>query len=96
MADVRPGAKMLLDAATTINERGKAYGSPTMNHQRIADIWNAIIKEKLKDATTLTAAEVAMMMVGLKLARLIETPNHVDSHQDIAGYAAVIHEITCG
>ena len=32
------------------------------------------------------------MMVGLKVARLIETPDHQDSILDIAGYAAVMSE----
>jgi hypothetical protein len=31
-------------------------------------------------------------MVGLKVARLIETPDHQDSILDIAGYAAVMSE----
>ena len=28
------------------------------------------------------------MMIGVKLARLIETPDHQDSYVDMAGYAA--------
>ena len=36
----------------------------------------------------LDATDVAHMMVLLKMARLVETPQHRDSWVDMAGYAA--------
>lgn len=67
-------------------ERARDYGHPLVNHQRIADIWNIQIKENLKTNTPLSAYQIALMMIGLKLAREINTPKR-DNLVDIAGYA---------
>ena len=41
-----------------------------------------------------TPAEVVLCMIDLKLTRLARDPRHRDSILDIAGYAAVLHEVT--
>jgi hypothetical protein len=64
--------------------RSRDYGHPLINHERIAAIWNAQLGPKLTG--TITAKDVALMMVGLKLARLVASPNHRDSLVDIVGY----------
>ena len=46
-----------------------------------------------KLAGEISAADVAMMMCCLKLARLKATPDHIDSAVDLAGYAALLGEI---
>ena len=71
--------KAALDAVTV---RGSAYGDAYTNHKRIADIWSVILEIKVRPD------QVAPMMIGVKLARLVETPDHQDSYIDIAGYAA--------
>lgn len=77
----------LLDACkVALNSRGQHYGKVLENHNRIAKIWSLII------GSDITEEQVALMMVGLKVARLIETPDHQDSILDIAGYAAVMSE----
>ena len=77
----------LLDACkVALNSRGQHYGKVLENHNRIAKIWSLIIGSEV------TEEQVALMMVGLKVARLIETPDHQDSILDIAGYAAVMSE----
>jgi hypothetical protein len=77
----------LLDACkVALNSRGQHYGKVLENHNRIAKIWSLIIGSEI------TEEQVALMMVGLKVARLIETPDHQDSILDIAGYAAVMSE----
>ena len=77
----------LLDACkVALNSRGQHYGKVLENHSRIAKIWSLII------GSDITEEQVALMMVGLKVARLIETPDHQDSILDIAGYAAVMSE----
>ena len=91
--EARPGAKMLIDAAHTIEERGRTYGSPKPNHIRIARFFMACLADKLKPGVTITPGDVVRMMIGLKLARLMETPNHADSCLDLAGYAAIHLEI---
>jgi len=80
------GAEMLLQAHTIIRERGKSYGPMLKNHERIAALWSTVLGHPV------TPVQVAMCMTALKLARLIETPNHRDSAVDIAGYAACIYE----
>jgi hypothetical protein len=41
-----------------------------------------------------TPAQVAMCLIDLKLTRLAHDPGHQDSILDIAGYAAVLHEVS--
>ena len=84
--DLKPGAAMLLDAFTTIAERGRDYGPILKNHERIAALWSTLLDHPV------TPVQVAMCMTALKLSRLMETPDHADSAVDIAGYAACIRE----
>ena len=62
-------------------ERDELYGHPRDNLARIARIWSVIL------GVDVSPEEVAACMVGLKLARLAQTPNHADTWIDIAGYA---------
>jgi hypothetical protein len=43
---------------------------------------------------TVTPAQAVMCLIDLKLTRLAHDPRHQDSILDIAGYAAVLHEVT--
>lgn len=61
--------------------RQSNYGHPRVNFQRIADLWSVIV------GTAITPEQTGLMMVCLKIARLMETPDHRDSYVDIAGYA---------
>jgi hypothetical protein len=65
-------------------DRSRDYGHPLENHQRIAAIWNVQLAAVL--TKPLTAKDVALCMIGLKLARLVNSPCHRDSLIDIAGY----------
>ena len=80
------GAEMLMQAHDTIRVRGRSYGPIKQNHERIAALWSTLLQHPV------TPVQVAMCMVGVKLARLMETPNHEDSAVDIAGYASCIRE----
>jgi len=71
----------------THGNRNSNYGEPLVNHQRIADIWSVILGAKVRPD------QVALCMVGVKLARLIETPQHQDSFIDGAAYFAIAGEI---
>ena len=83
---LKPSQIMLLDAFQTIGERGKNYGDIKENHERIAALWSTILGKPV------TPVQVIMCMMALKLARLMETPDHHDSALDIAGYAACLRE----
>ncbi|MCG3181412.1 MAG: hypothetical protein BIFFINMI_03805 [Phycisphaerae bacterium] len=76
-------------AEITSTDRRQAYGHPTDNFGRIADIWNVVLAGKLVDDAVLDAADVGRCMVGLKLAR--ESFAHRrDNLVDIAGYARTL------
>ena len=85
--------QVLAAAEATVKDREGDYGSPERNFERIAAIWNVILAGKLGKEHEISAADVGMMMIGYKLARLIETPDHQDSAVDAAGYAALLAEI---
>jgi hypothetical protein len=74
---------VLEDALAAVNgERNQSYSEPEDNFGRTAQLWSAYL------TVDITAVDVAVLMVLLKVARLMHTPGHVDSWVDIAGYAA--------
>lgn len=81
----------ILDQAATliINERANAYGDAKSNFERIASLWD----EVLDTTTPITADQVALCMLLVKVARLAGNPKHLDSWTDIAGYAALGGEV---
>ena len=74
----------LLDTAKDLvnGPRARDYGDAYENHERVAQLWSVILEKEVK------ATDVALCMVAVKIARLIETPDHQDSWVDIAGYSA--------
>jgi hypothetical protein len=81
--------QQVLDQASTLihKDRNGTYGEPEDNLGRIADLWSIYLEK------TLTARDVAWLMVLLKIAREIHAPN-VDNPVDVAGYAAIAHQVT--
>lgn len=71
----------------THGDRERDYGDPTENHQRIADLWSVVLQQ------TVYPDQVALCMVMVKVARLIETPTHEDSFIDGAAYLGIAGEI---
>lgn len=71
-------------------DRSRDYGHPKQNHERIAAIWNVQLGDKLKQP--IEAREVALLMIGLKLAREANTPKR-DNLIDIAGYVKCVEMI---
>ena len=67
-------------------QRADDYGDAQLSFQRMADLVNPIIK---KAGGNLTATDMALVMIQVKIARLQESPDHEDSWVDIAGYAAL-------
>lgn len=72
-------------------DRQPIYGHPALNFQRCADVWNGLLGNKL--LIPITAEEVAILMNGVKLVRLIETPTHIDSIDDVDGYSQCLRQI---
>ena len=64
-----------------VQQRGSVYGHPLDDFGRVAKL-KAVVAD-IKDPELRHAAE----MVCVKLARLCTTPEHLDSWDDIGGYA---------
>jgi hypothetical protein len=45
-------------------------------------------------STRVSPAQVVLCLIDLKLARLARDPKHLDSQVDVAGYAAVLREVS--
>ena len=82
------GEAMLRHAATVVAERSRAYGAPGGSMELLAKRWSITL------GRTVTPAQAVMCLIDLKLTRLAHDPRHQDSILDIAGYAAVLHEVT--
>lgn len=75
-------------AQNVINgQRARDYGDMTKNFRNIADLWEPIF------GVPITNEQVALAMIQVKVARLINTPAHDDSWVDVAGYAALGAEL---
>ena len=80
--DIRKPSQRFDDSiASLTQERGESYGHPADDFKHAADL-KAVVAN-CDDAVM----RHAMEMICVKLARLIETPDHFDSWLDIAGYA---------
>lgn len=86
---VLPRVEALREAASIISgARDAQYGGPEENFDRIAKIWTIIV------GTDITREDVAMMMVGLKVARYASKSGfQPDTWIDIAGYAGCGYEV---
>lgn len=74
---------VLETAGQAVNgSRNEDYGEPFDDFSRVAQLWTAAF-DKL-----FAPEDVAKALILLKIGRLCETPGHVDSWVDIAGYAA--------
>lgn len=87
--DLKPRVEALREAARIISgERDVQYGGPEENFERIAKIWGVILNVEI------TREDVAMMMVGLKVARYASKSGYQpDTWIDVAGYAGCGYEV---
>ena len=82
------GAVSILDEARrlTSTDRQGDYGHPREDFGRAAQMWNGILAEQLRDDGVITASDVPMCMIAVKLARQAHRYKR-DNLVDIAGYA---------
>lgn len=73
--------------AAVTGPRAEAYGPPIDNWARTVAIFNAMTGQSL------TPEQGVKFAIAMKLARLYQTPNHMDSWVDLAGYAWVGSEV---
>jgi hypothetical protein len=82
------GPELLEHAASVVTRRRREYGEPVELFEHIARRWSLTL------GTKVSSAQVALCLIDLKLARLARDPRHLDSQVDVAGYAAVLREVT--
>ena len=82
------GEMLLRHAAGVIEDRRALYGEPEDLFEQVARRWSYVLGAKV------TAAQVALCLIDLKVARLTNDPRHLDSIVDVAGYAACLREVT--
>ena len=70
-------------------QRENEYGVPEDSFQKIGTFWTAYLNYTVK----IDAEDVAAMMALLKIARISENPQHMDSWVDGCGYFACGGEI---
>jgi hypothetical protein len=74
-------------------DRAATHGDAESNFGLIAGHWTWWLQDKLRPGMMLTEYDVANMMVGFKQSRMKSNPTHIDSAQDLCGYAAIAGEI---
>lgn len=82
------GEMLLKHAAGVVADRRQLYGEPEDLFDQVAKRWSFVL------GTKVTAAQVALCLIDLKLARLTRDPSHLDSIVDVAGYAACLREVS--
>ena len=82
------GELMLRQAVAVVANRRETYGDPVTSMTAVARRWSITLEHPI------TPAQVALCLIDLKLARLAHQPDHLDSMVDIAGYAAVLREVS--
>lgn len=70
-----------------IRERGESYGSPIENHDRIAKMWSGYLGVKV------TAHDVALMCVMIKISRSKADPSKDDNYDDGMAYWEIAKEV---
>ena len=75
-------------------DRNKTHGDAFQNHAEIAEFWNIFLDKKLQPMASITAEDVALMMVLMKISRNTQgKKNNLDNFIDMCGYAAIAGEI---
>ncbi len=73
--------------AKILEERRDQSGDPREQFAAIAERWSITL------GVEVTAAQVVLCMIDLKLVRLKHDPAHPDSAVDVIGYAALLKEV---
>lgn len=77
-------------------DRNATHGDPEDNFRTIAEYWSAYLRAKYLvagEVDDLNPADIAAMMVLMKVSRLATSPGQEDHWIDIAGYAACGGEV---
>jgi len=78
----------LAATARVLAERRGTYGPADVAMEAIAARWSVTLGRPI------SPAQVVLCLIDLKLARLARNPAHEDSIVDVAGYAALLAEVS--
>ena len=82
--------EMLLRAADVVSGRRASYGDPVTAMEAIAKRWSITLGREV------TAAQVVMCLIDLKLSRLAHDPTYEDGWLDASAYAAIGANVALG
>ncbi|MCA3572724.1 MAG: hypothetical protein IOC86_02335 [Aestuariivirga sp.] len=82
-----PAEMFLKHVANVIAERSTQYGDAGHNMAAVAARWSSTLGREV------TAVQVVLCLLDLKLSRLAHDPAHEDSAIDVCGYAALLREL---
>lgn len=86
-------SKTLRDADKIIHgERQDQYGNPEDSFLKVAEFWNAYIRNKRSFTCNLNEKDVALMMTLFKIAREQGTGHKRDNAVDACGYLAIYND----
>lgn len=74
-------------------ERAKTYGHPRFDFSAIAKVWTGLLQDLLQEDAELDAYRISVLMSGLKLCRLVKSPDHRDSRVDTIGYMLTMERL---
>jgi hypothetical protein len=74
-------------------DRQKTHGDKLQNHQNIARLWSAYLRNRINPTAEISALDVALMMALLKISRTQLGEQNPDDYIDGAGYMAIAGEI---
>jgi hypothetical protein len=74
--------ELLNEAANTIADRGATYGHYDLTMLRTSKLWSDFLEREIEPM------DVAICMALVKLARIMESPKHADSYEDMCAYIA--------
>ena len=88
--------EILAEASRIVSrDRNLSHGDAFKNHAEIAEFWNIFLDGKLQPMASITADDVALMMILLKISRTNQGKKfNLDNFVDMAGYAAIAGEIS--
>lgn len=79
--------EILIGAIDVIGSRGGVYGHPKINQGRIASRLTNLFDYPVTDY------QACLALVEVKLARLQESPSHIDSYIDACAYLALAAQL---
>lgn len=79
-------ADIIAEALKLLAPRGAVYGTVRENHERIARIAGELT------GCPLTARDVALVLVAVKLSRIAQSPEYLDSYADAINYLSFAGE----